>query len=134
MSSDIKISSAQNNEAYATRFECGSSVNTTEIVEDDPSVDGWHSPMVLGIQSSWFSESTTCDVITLHKAFVNDNPGDGKDDVIFGYPDRTGKTVISWVYEPDHPDLNKSTATPKTAGPGDVTVRSTGYARPADGQ
>jgi len=127
LSGDVKLSSAQNNESFAARFECGSSVNTTEIVEDDPSFDGWHSPIVLGIEPSWFAESTTCDLITLHKAFVNDNPGDGDDDVIFGYPERTGKTVFSWIYESDHPDLEKSVAKPETAGSGDVTVQSTGY-------
>ena len=127
LSPDVKLSSAQNNEAFATRFECGSSVNTTEILEDDPSVDGWHSPVVLGIKSSWFSESTTCKPTALHKAFVEDNPGDGNDDVIFGYPERTGSNVTSWVYEPDHPDLEKSVAKPETARSDDVTVRSTGY-------
>ncbi|PSQ73635.1 MAG: hypothetical protein BRD26_00425 [Bacteroidetes bacterium QH_1_64_81] len=126
-SADVKVSSNEDGESFAVRFECGSSINITEIVEDDPSVDGWHSPMVLGIESSWFAESTTCDLITLHKAFIDDDPGDGNDDVIFGYPERTGKTVFSWVYEPDHPDLNKSMAKPETAGPDGVTVRSTGY-------
>lgn len=143
LSSDVKISSAQSGEGFAAHFECGSSVNTTKIVSDDPSVDGWHSPVVLGIESSWFSESTTCDVITLHKAFVNDNPGDGNDDVIFGYPERTGESVISWVYEPDHPALSPAALSKQNAGHEqsagqariaadtdndvDVTVSSIGY-------
>jgi hypothetical protein len=127
LSSDVKISSDEDGESFAGRFKCGSSVNTTKIVEDDPSVDGWHTPVVLGIEPSWFAESTECEVTAVHKAFVNDNPGDGNDDVIFGYPERTGKTVTSWVYEPDHPDLNKSIAIPQGSESGDVTVRSTGY-------
>jgi len=132
LSSDVKISSEQSGEASAARFECGSSVNTTEIVEDDPSVDGWHSPVVLGIKPSWFDESTDCEVTALHKAFVNDNPGDGNDDVIFGYPERTGKTVTSWVYEPDHPALSNQSAgqarfEADTDSDVDVTVRSVGY-------
>jgi len=127
LSSDVKLSSAQSGEGFAARFECGSSVNTAEIVEDDPSVDGWHSPVVLGIEPSWFAESTECEITAVHKAYVNDNPGDGNDNVIFGYPEHTGTTVTSWAYEPDHPDLNKSMTTPEGSESGDVTVRSTGY-------
>jgi len=130
LSSDVKISSEEDGESFTWRFNCGSKTNIADMVEDDPSVDGWYSPVLLGVKPSWFSESTDCELMGLHKAFVNDNPGDGNDDVIFGYPERTGKTVISWVYEPDHPDLNKSTATPKATESGDVTVRSAGYVRP----
>ena len=138
LSSDVKISSAQNNEAFATQFECGSSVNTTEIVEDDPSVDGWYSPVELGIKPSWFAESTECELTLVHKAFVNDNPGDGNDDVIFGVPGRESTVTYSWVYETDDPALSGSSqpqavSTETTEHDDDVTttVRSTGYAGPA---
>jgi len=127
LSSDVKISSEEDGESFTWRFSFGSKTNIAEIAEDDPSVDGWYSPVILGIKPSWFSDSSDGELTALHKAFVNDNPGDGNDDVIFGYPERTGKTVISWVYEPDHPDLEKSVAKPETAESGDVTVRSTGY-------
>jgi len=127
LSSDVKISSDEDGESFTVRLACGSKTNIADMVEDDPSVDGWYSPVLLGVKPSWFAESTTCEFTTLHKAFVNENPGDGNDDVIFGYPERTGKTVISWVYEPDHPDLNKSRTKPETAESGDVTMRSTGY-------
>ena len=127
LSSDVKISSEEDGESFTVRLACGSKTNIADMAEDDPSVDGWYSPVLLGVEPSWFAESTTCEFTTLHKAFVNDNPGDGNDDVIFGYPERTGKTVISWVYEPDHPDLNKSRTKPETAESGDVTMRSTGY-------
>ena len=132
LSLDVKLSSAQSDEGFAACFECGSSVNTTEIVEDDPSVDGWYSPVVLGIKPSWFAESTDCNLAGLHKAYVNDNPGNGNDDVIFGYPERTGETVISWVYEPDHPALSNQSAEQArpeadTDNDVDVTGRSAGY-------
>jgi hypothetical protein len=129
-SPDVKISPEEDGESFTLRFNCGSKTNIADMAEDDPSVDGWYSPVILWIKPSWFSESTDCELVVLHKAFVNDNPGDGNDDVIFGYPERTGKAVTSWVYEPDHPDLNKSTATPKATESGDVTVRSAGYVRP----
>ena len=130
--SDVKISTSQSDEAFAAEFECGSSTNTSQIVEDDPSVDGWHTPVVLGIKSSWFAESTDCRLTSVHKAFVNDNPGDGNDDVVFKTPSRAGETVISWAYEPDHPALSKQSAGHARFEAGtdddvDVTVRSVGY-------
>jgi len=130
--SDVKISVSQSDEAFAAEFECGSSTNTSQIVEDDPSVDGWHTAVVLGIKSSWFAESTDCRLTSVHKAFVNDNPGDGNDDVVFKTPSRAGETVISWVYETDHPALSKQSAgqaqiEADTGDDVDVTVRSTGY-------
>ena len=132
LSADVKISSDEDGESFTVRFVCGSKTNIAEMSEDDPSVDGWYSPMLLGVKSAWFSESTDCKITPLHKAFVNDNPGDGNDDVIFGYPERTGKTVISWVYEPDHPALSNQSAgharfEADTNDDVDVTVRSAGY-------
>ena len=129
LSSDVKISSEEDGESFTWRFNCGSKTNIADIAEDDPSVDGWYSPVLLGVKSSWFSESTDCEMTGLHKAFVNDNPSDGNDDVIFGYPDRTGETVISWVYEPDHPDLSGSSQPQAVSAQSDVetAVRSTGY-------
>jgi hypothetical protein len=129
LSSDVKISSEEDGESFTWRFNCGSKINIADIAEDDPSVDGWYSPVLLGVKSSWFSESTDCEMTGLHKAFVNDNPSDGNDDVIFGYPDRTGETVISWVYEPDHPDLSGSSQPQAVSAQSDVetAVRSTGY-------
>ena len=90
--------------------------------------------MLEGITTDWFSQDTYCEIGYVHKAYVNDNPGDGNDDVVLSEDGRVFSIVISWVYEPDHPDLNKSTAKPETAGSGDVTMRSTGYAGLADGQ
>jgi len=127
LSNDVRIASSQNGEDFAAGFQCGSDANTTEIVEDDPSIDGWYRPVILGIESSWFAESTDCELTLVHKAFVNGNPGDGDDDVIFGVPGRESTVTYSWAYEPDHPDLNGSTAKPKAAGSGGVTVRSIGY-------
>jgi hypothetical protein len=132
LSSDVEISSAQSGEGFTWRFSFGSKKNIAEIAEDDPSVDGWYSPVLLGVKPSWFSESTDGEMTALHKAFGNDNPTDGNDDVIFGYPERTGKTVISWVYEPDHPALSNQSAgqarfEADTDDDVDVTVRSAGY-------
>ena len=123
----VKLSSEQSGESFATRFECGSEVNISAVTKDDPSVDGWYEPILEGITADWFSQNTDCKVGYVHKAFVNDNPGDGDDDVVLSEDGQTVSLVISWVYEPDHPDLNKSTTKPETAGFGDVTVRSTGY-------
>jgi hypothetical protein len=132
LSSDVKISSNEDGESFTWRFSCGSKTSIADMAEDDPSVDGWYSPVLLGITPLWFSESTDCEMTALHQAFVNDNPTDGNDDVIFGYPKRTGKTVFSWVYEPDHPALSNQRAghaqtEADTDDDVDVTVRSTGY-------
>jgi hypothetical protein len=130
---DAKLSSDQSDEGFATRFECGSSINTTEIVEDDPSVDGWYEPVIEGIKPSWFKESyDDCEFPLMHKAFINNNPGDGYDDVVFQTPSHKGEIVMFWVYEPDHPALSKQTAgqvrpEADTNNDVDVTVRSTGY-------
>jgi len=124
-----KISSEQNGESFATRFKCGSEVNISAVTEDDPSVDGWYEPVLEGITTDWFSQDTDCEIGYVHEAFVNDNPGDGDDDVVLSEDGHVVSLVISWVYEPDHPDLNKSIAKPETAESGDVTVRSTGYVR-----
>ena len=128
MSVDVKISSAETGEAFTRRFKCGSTVNTPDIVEDDPSVDGWHSPVVLGIKPAWFAESTNCRLTWLHKAFVEDNPGDGSDDVIFGHPDRTGKTVYAFAYESDKNSKSEAGAlSAKLHKSDNVSVRSAGY-------
>ena len=135
LSSDVKISSAEDGESFTWRFSFGANTNIAEIAEDDPSVDGWYSPEILGIKPSWFSDSTDGEMTVLHKAFVNDNPGDGNDDVIFGHPERWGETVTSWVYEPDHPALSGSSqpqaVSAQTGKHSEVetAVRSTGYVR-----
>ena len=89
--------------------------------------------MLEGITTDWFSQSTDCDEIGyVHKAYVNDNPGDGDDDVVLSEDGHVNSLVISWVYEPDHPALsNKSAGHARieadTDDDVDVTVRSAGY-------
>ena len=124
---NVKLSSAQSGESFATRFECGSEVNISAVTEDDPSVDGWYEPVLEGITTNWFSQDTYCEIGYVHKAFVNENPGDGDDDVVLSEEGRGVSLIISWVYEPDHPDLNKSMNKPETTGSDGVTVRSSGY-------
>jgi len=126
---DVKLSSAENGEVFAAQFECGSETNFSDTVPDDPSINGWYTPIVTGVVPGFFANSTYCELMIVHEAFVNDNPGNGDDDVIIAVPGRTNSVVVSWVYEPDHPDLNKSMAKPGTTGSDDVTVRSTGYVR-----
>ena len=129
---NVKISSEQSGESFATRFKCGSEVNISAITEDDPSVDGWYEPVLEGVTTDWFSQDTYCEIGYVHKAFVNDNPGDGDDDVVLSEDGHTSSLVISWVYEPDHPALSKQSAgqariEADTDGHVDVTVQSTGY-------
>jgi hypothetical protein len=124
---NVKLSSGESGESFATRFKCGTEVNISAVTEDDPSVDGWYEPVLEGITTDWFSQGTDCEIGYVHKAFVNDNSGDGDDDVVLSEDGHVRSLVISWVYEPDHPDLNKSMAKPETAGSAGVTVRSTGY-------
>ncbi|PSQ71758.1 MAG: hypothetical protein BRD38_00880 [Bacteroidetes bacterium QH_9_67_14] len=140
---NVKLSSAQSSESFATRFECGSEVNISAIAEDDPSVDGWYEPVLESITTDWFSQDTNCKVGYVHKAFVNDNPGDGDDDVVLAEDGHMRSIVISWVYEPDHPALSPAALSKQSAGHEqsagharfeadtnddvDVTVRSSGY-------
>jgi len=128
----VKLSSAQSGESFATRFECGSEVNISAVAEDDPSVDGWYEPVLQDITTDWFSQSTDCKIGYVHKAFANNNPGDGDDDVVLAEDGHVHSLVISWVYEPDHPALSKQSAgqaliEADTDDDVDVTVRSTGY-------
>jgi len=129
---NVKLSSAQSGESFATRFKCGSEVNISAVAEDDPSVDGWYEPVLEGITTDWFSQSTDCEFGYVHKAFVNDNPGDGDDDVVLSKDGHVSSLVISWAYEPDHPALSKQSAgqapiEADTDDDVDVTVRSAGY-------
>jgi len=130
---EVKISSGQSGESFATRFKCGSEVNISAVTEDDPSVDGWYQPILEGITTDWFSQSTDCEEIGyVHKAFVNDNPGDGDDDVVLAEDGHVRDLVISWVYEPDHSALSNQSAgrapiEADTDDGVDVTVRSIGY-------
>ena len=133
-SRNVKLSSSQSVESFATRFECGSEVNISAVTEDDPSVDGWYEPILEGITTDWFSQGTDCEIGYVHEAFVNDNPGDGDDDVVLSEDGHVRSLVISWVYEPDHPALSKQSAgqarlEADTDDDVDVTVRSTGYVR-----
>ena len=130
----VKLSSEQSGESFATRFECGSEINISAVTDDDPSVDGWYEPVLEGITTGWFSQDTDCEIGYVHKAFVNDNPGDGDDDVVLSEDGRGVSLVISWVYEPDHPALSKQSARQArieadTDNNVDVTERSTGYVR-----
>ena len=129
---EVKISSEQSGESFATRFKCGSEVNISAVTEDDPSVDGWYEPVLEGITTDWFSQDTDCEIGYVHKAFVNDNPGDGDDDVVLSEDGHVRDRVISWVYEPDHPALSKQSAgqapiEADTDDGVDVAVRSDGY-------
>jgi len=129
---NVKLSSAQSGESFATRFKCGSKVSISAVAEDDPSVDGWYKPVLEGITTDWFSQSTDCEIGYVHKAFVNDNPGDSNDDVVLAEDGHDRDLVISWAYEPDHPALSNQSAgqaqIEADADDGvDVTVQSTGY-------
>jgi len=129
---NVKLSSAQSGESFAARFKCGSEVNVSAVTEDDPSVDGWYEPVLEGITTDWFSQDTDCEIGYVHKAFVNDNPGDGNDDVVLSEDGHNRSLVIAWAYEPDHPALSKQSAgqariESDTDDDVDVTVRSTGY-------
>jgi hypothetical protein len=129
---NVKLSPAQSGESFATRFKCGSEVNISSVTEDDPSVDGWYEPVLEGITTDWFSQDTDCEIGYVHKAYVNDNPGDGDDDVVLSEDGHVVSLVISWAYEPDHPALSNQSAgharlAADTDDDVDVTVRSTGY-------
>jgi hypothetical protein len=129
---NVKLSSAQSGEGFATRFECGSEVNVSAVTEDDPSVDGWYEPVLEDITTDWFSQDTYCEIGYVHKAFVNDNPGDGDDDVVLSEDGYNSSLVIAWAYEPDHPALSDQSAgqariEADTDNDVDVTVQSAGY-------
>ena len=114
--SDVKLSSTQSGEGFAVRFKCGPSydqknnVNVTDVVPDSQSVDGWYEARTHGVNKSWFSSGTHCDIAWVHEAFVRNNPGDGHDDVIFETTSRAGYAILGYNFEPDEvPDDSQST-------------------------
>jgi hypothetical protein len=101
----------QAGEAFALEFVCGEDdenfeqfdhSNTTDIVPDDQSIDGWVDSFVRGITREYFSEGSSCSIYILHATEVRDEPfGDGEDDVVTETPEQNGQVRYRYGYEPE---------------------------------
>jgi hypothetical protein len=101
----------QAGEAFALEFVCGQDdedfkqfdhTNTTDIVSDDQSIDGWVDSPVRGITREYFSEGSSCIIYILHATEVRDEPfGDGNDDVVTETPNQSGQVRYRYGYEPE---------------------------------
>ncbi|NGP86965.1 hypothetical protein [Fodinibius halophilus] len=103
-----KLEADQSNEAFAFKFACGpdennrDNINMTNIISDDPDVDGWHNPAITGITKDFFATGTNCSIRAVHASKVRgEAPGDGGDDVVFYLPDETRELTTVWFYEPE---------------------------------
>ena len=103
------IEKSQDGEAFAIKIQCGpasepradhSNIITTDIVPDDPAVDGFRRSLADGFTREILQDGTDCGFSAVHATKVRgEDPGDGNDDVFFATKNETGGVSVVWFYE-----------------------------------